>query len=132
MMNSIAYLVATTSCQKTSTSATITGSVILLAIVGGIVVLVIANANARSKLGTANAELAYLRPENARLQQWVASVTGAPVHDAYSSGYMTGSVRPAQWHPDPSGRHQHRLWDGTQWSDQVSDDGVISTDPVDH
>jgi len=130
-MNAIVYLVATTSCQKTSTAATITGSVILLAIIGGIVVAVIANASARRKLTAANAELAYLRPENARLQQWVGSMSGSPVHDAYSSGYMTGSARPSQWHPDPSGRHQHRLWDGTQWSDQVADDGVISTDAVD-
>ena len=130
-MNAIVYLVATTSCQKTSTAATITGSVILLAIVGGIVAAVIVNANARRKLTAANAEIAYLRPENARLQQWVASMTGSPVHDAYSSGYMAGPPRPLQWHPDPSGRHQHRLWDGTQWSDQVSDDGVISTAPVD-
>jgi Protein of unknown function (DUF2510) len=130
-MNSIVYLAAVTSCQKTSTAATITGSVILLAVIGGIVAAVIANANARSKLAAANTELAYLRPENARLHQWVASMTGSPVHDAYSSGYTTGPPRPSQWHPDPSGRHQHRLWDGAQWRDQVSDDGVISIDPVD-
>ena len=34
------------------------------------------------------------------------------------------------WHPDPTGRHQHRWWDGTQWTDQVADGGVSSTDPV--
>lgn len=37
---------------------------------------------------------------------------------------------PPGWHPDPSGRHQHRFWDGSGWTDQVSDDGVTSTDPV--
>lgn len=35
------------------------------------------------------------------------------------------------WHPDPSGRHQHRFWDGDRWTDQVSDGGTTGTDPVD-
>ncbi len=34
------------------------------------------------------------------------------------------------WQPDPAGRHHYRWWDGAQWSDQVSDDGVVSTDPL--
>lgn len=34
------------------------------------------------------------------------------------------------WHPDPSGKHQYRWWDGTQWSDQVADDRVTSVDPL--
>jgi hypothetical protein len=33
------------------------------------------------------------------------------------------------WFPDPHGRHQHRWWDGTAWTDQVADGGVTSTDP---
>lgn len=37
----------------------------------------------------------------------------------------------AGWQPDPTGRHQHRYWDGTSWTDQVSDDGVVGSDPVD-
>jgi uncharacterized protein YxjI len=40
------------------------------------------------------------------------------------------STTPANWHPDPTGRHQHRYWDGTKWTDNVSDNGVTSTDPV--
>ena len=39
-------------------------------------------------------------------------------------------VAPAAWHPDPTGRHEHRWWDGTRWTDQVADAGVASTDPV--
>ena len=27
---------------------------------------------------------------------------------------------PAGWHPDPSGKHQLRYWDGTQWTDHVA------------
>src|SRR5688572_22512252 len=38
---------------------------------------------------------------------------------------------PAGWLPDPSGKHDHRYWDGTQWTDNVSDAGVASTDPFD-
>lgn len=37
----------------------------------------------------------------------------------------------ASWRPDPAGRHQYRYWDGSGWTDQVSDDGIISTDPYD-
>jgi hypothetical protein len=32
------------------------------------------------------------------------------------------------WHPDPTGRHQHRWWDGARWTDAVADAGVTGTD----
>lgn len=35
----------------------------------------------------------------------------------------TGSIAPAGWHPDPSGRHDHRYWDGTTWTEHVADGG---------
>lgn len=34
------------------------------------------------------------------------------------------------WHPDPTGRHEHRYFDGSSWTDHVSDQGNMSTDPV--
>src|SRR5688572_7027719 len=34
------------------------------------------------------------------------------------------------WHPDPTGRHEHRYYDGTGWTDHVADGGNLSTDPV--
>jgi hypothetical protein len=37
---------------------------------------------------------------------------------------------PAAWHPDPIGRHELRYWDGSRWSQHVSDAGVQSTDPL--
>ena len=37
---------------------------------------------------------------------------------------------PAGWHPDPSGRHEYRYWDGVTWTDQVSDAGAVSADPL--
>lgn len=36
---------------------------------------------------------------------------------------------PAGWQPDPTGRHGHRYWDGTAWTDNVADAGVSGTDP---
>ena len=36
---------------------------------------------------------------------------------------------PASWQTDPTGRHDHRYWDGTKWTDHVADAGVASTDP---
>jgi hypothetical protein len=33
------------------------------------------------------------------------------------------------WQADPTGRFEHRYWDGTQWTDNVSNAGVATTDP---
>ena len=40
------------------------------------------------------------------------------------------STTPANWHPDPMGRHQLRYWDGTNWTDHVSTNGVQGSDPL--
>ena len=37
---------------------------------------------------------------------------------------------PAGWLADPSGRHQFRYWDGAKWTENVSDNGATSIDPV--
>lgn len=39
------------------------------------------------------------------------------------------SDNPAGWQPDPTGKHEHRYWDGTQWTDNVADGGVAGTEP---
>jgi hypothetical protein len=36
----------------------------------------------------------------------------------------------AGWYPDPRGRHEHRYFDGTTWTDHVADDGRGSMDAV--
>jgi uncharacterized protein (AIM24 family) len=36
----------------------------------------------------------------------------------------------AAWHPDPTGRHELRYWDGNQWTEHVSDGGVVSSSPL--
>ncbi len=38
---------------------------------------------------------------------------------------------PGEWRPDPTGRHQHRYWDGSAWTAYVADDGQASEDPLD-
>jgi uncharacterized protein YxjI len=35
---------------------------------------------------------------------------------------------PADWYPDPSGRHEHRYWDGTRWTEHVASHGRQSVD----
>jgi uncharacterized protein YxjI len=40
------------------------------------------------------------------------------------------STTPANWYPDPGGRHELRYWDGARWTDHVSDNGVTGTDPL--
>lgn len=33
------------------------------------------------------------------------------------------------WHSDPFGRHRYRYWNGTVWTEQAADAGVITSDP---
>lgn len=53
-------------------------------------------------------------------------VTAAPATAAAAAADEGG----AGWHADPTGRHEHRYWDGATWSDQVSDAGTVTTDPL--
>ena len=34
---------------------------------------------------------------------------------------MTSPFAPAGWYPDPSGEHASRYWDGSAWTDHVSE-----------
>lgn len=36
-----------------------------------------------------------------------------------------------EWYPDPTGRHQHRYFDGARWTAHVADGGVTALDPID-
>jgi hypothetical protein len=124
----------TDSCQKASAGATAIGVIILLALIGGIIGFAIANGRARSRLAIATNELNYLRPEYARLQQWASQVAGTGMGTGAGTGpghggYPTEQPVAAQWYPDPSGRHQLRYWEGSEWTPHVSDDGVVTQDP---
>jgi hypothetical protein len=37
----------------------------------------------------------------------------------------------AGWNPDPTGRHQHRWYDGARWTQHVADFGDAAEDPLD-
>jgi hypothetical protein len=36
---------------------------------------------------------------------------------------------PAGWYPDPTGRNEHRYWDGATWTEHVATRGVSAVDP---
>jgi uncharacterized protein YxjI len=40
------------------------------------------------------------------------------------------STTPANWYPDPMNRHQLRYWNGTVWTENVSNNGVQAIDPL--
>jgi hypothetical protein len=122
-------MTATMTCTKSGTAGAIIGLTFILAIVGAVVFLALANARARSGLAAANAELNYLRPENARLRQWLSTYTGIQMNTAGPNGSPPEAPTPAQWYADPRGRHELRYWNGTHWTDDVWDQGVMSADP---
>jgi hypothetical protein len=44
---------------------------------------------------------------------------------------MSGPVLPPPaWHPDPTGRHELRYWDGASWTEHVSDRGQVGSDDL--
>ncbi len=53
-----------------------------------------------------------------------------PVPEVAPVGAAPASTPPPGWHPDPTGRHDHRWWDGSTWTDHVSDAGTPGTDPL--
>lgn len=59
--------------------------------------------------------------------------TSAPPYPGMAAPYMpTPPATEAPefgWYPDPSRRHEQRYWDGTRWTEHVSDGGQQSTDP---
>jgi hypothetical protein len=53
-----------------------------------------------------------------------------PTSDPAAAAVAAMGTNPAAWHPDPSGRHQYRWWDGSAWTAGVSDNGVVSEEPL--
>jgi hypothetical protein len=50
------------------------------------------------------------------------------VDDQLKTG--TPAVSPPGWVADPYGRHELRYWDGDEWTEHVSDGGLVATDAV--
>ena len=86
----------------------------------------------------------YLALARPRLRAAERAVTGPNPWQRYPSDPQpqpsaTKATTPAEhwappgaptfgWYPDPSARHQMRYWDGTRWTEHVSDDGLQSSD----
>lgn len=43
---------------------------------------------------------------------------------------VAAALPPPGWHPDPSGRHWWRWWDGRGWTEHVADGGAPYVDPL--
>ena len=71
------------------------------------------------RIGTSTPEIFRGRPQ-----------TVAPIAGSGAAPTAPLSSVPARWMNDPTGRHQHRYWDGGQWTENVYDAGVESRDAV--
>jgi hypothetical protein len=60
----------------------------------------------------------------------VAPTSAPPTTAPPFAAPVAPQLPPADWHADPQGRHELRYWDGTAWSEHVSNNGVTATDPV--
>ena len=57
---------------------------------------------------------------------WFVFLRGRWAHQGTTALPAPGSG----WHPDPTGRHALRYWDGSAWTAHVSTNGVASSDPM--
>jgi hypothetical protein len=73
-------------------------------------------------------------PASTHVADWVPPSSWMPEPDSFGGGSATSApavpVAPGSWHPDPTGRHDHRYWDGTAWTAHVADRGISATDPL--
>ncbi len=53
-----------------------------------------------------------------------------PARPATAVAKPAAVENPARWTNDPFERHEFRYWNGKKWTDQVSDQGVVSRDPA--
>lgn len=72
----------------------------------------------------------------ARFHQALAAAVGqqgAPAQGAPAGHAVVAPAAAAPaggWHPDPSGRHQLRWWDGARWGAEVCDGQTTGHDPI--
>ena len=61
-------------------------------------------------------------------QHQPGAFTSTASSPAVSSTPTASALSPPSWNPDPSGKHELRWWDGSQWTSQVMTNGIPSTD----
>src|SRR5882762_3121038 len=78
--------------------------------------------------------LASKKPRKARRSS--SAVMGFITRQAIRRVVGAGSALPWRsmthdpgWYPDPSGRHEHRYWDGSGWTEHVASHGRQGVDP---
>ena len=76
--------------------------------------------------GTTDTLLAQIEGELAALPSDTATELTA---DA-AAGDASAKVPPAAWCPDPTGKHELRYWNGTEWTEHVADAGVQAVDSI--
>ncbi len=74
---------------------------------------------AAPRVGTSSPEIFRPKPQDV-----------TPIAGSGTTGTATLVRLAARWMNDPTGRHQYRYWDGTNWTENVYDAGVESRDPV--
>jgi len=72
----------------------------------------------------AAAQLGELRLQHLSVPRVVTGVE----FDALDEAATVRRGAPASWLPDPAGRHQLRYWNGTTWTEHVSNNGQTTTD----
>ena len=75
-------------------------------------------------------QIASDRDEMWRYMNAAADRSGQAEANASGSAHLAASPVPAGWFADPMERNQLRYWDGREWTPHVSNDGVISHDPI--
>jgi actin-like ATPase involved in cell morphogenesis len=81
-------------------------------------------------LGAAIAAAAAVRGTSTAEMAAAASVVPTPEEAVVSRTVTAAAGLAAGWQADPAGRHEYRYWNGSEWTDDVSDGGTTSTDPM--
>lgn len=70
--------------------------------------------------------------EVARLNQIEQLRQGQPAGRSAGQSSAGPLLEDPAWAADPYGRHQHRYFNGRQWTDQVADNGTVTSDQPTH
>ncbi len=123
-------MVAVDADYKTETYSTAEGrghvttqTLIIIWIIGGLVGAVVGQSKGRSGTGFVLGLLLGLIGIVI-----TALLSKTPQKQASDLGVSTVPTQPGGWWPDPMGRHLHRYWDGSRWTDHVADGGQQSID----